>query len=401
MSVKCGPKIVKDGLSLNLDVSNRRSFLGESTTNIISQDSSFENKSWTGWGFNAYTDGNKEFYTEDSYDGKTSVKLTNSTIAHIAFWWGAATSVVTGETYTVSIYVKNINCVSPFYILVSGSISGYFSTTYFNITNTWKRVSVTFNTLNTENLYFYIRCNNSATQGSFLIDCFQVEKKDYATPWVNGTRGNTVSSGGGILDLSNNHVDTDLINNIVYDRSNNSSLYFNGTDTYLNFNKDISFHITEPWSFSIDLKLHTDMISSWKNIIGRNADTYNTWMFHPSSFALYHNYYESRAWIWYTNLAVGTGTTLPVNRWTNITVTCTPVNSAQTFFVCYKNGIQTDSTTFTWCSDPITKYMVFNRVGGNGNRFFKGNISNIKIYNKALSSKEVLQNYNSKSKFIR
>lgn len=92
-------------------------------------------------------------------------------------------------------------------------------------------------------------------------------------------------------------------------------------------------------------------------------------------------------------------------EWVNIIVTCDVVDSTNDFrSIGYVNGLQilTDNRTNSLTSDPTT---TTNAAIGTWNhstgREFKGIVGSIIIYNRALSSQEILQNYNAtKSRFI-
>lgn len=84
------------------------------------------------------------------------------------------------------------------------------------------------------------------------------------------------------------------------------------------------------------------------------------------------------------------------NTWYHI---CAAYNKATTTVTFYRNGVQfgspnTSVTTLTL--NPINGGVAYDGQG----RQFSGKISNIQIYNRVLSSTEVLQNYNAlKSRF--
>ena len=197
-------------------------------------------------------------------------------------------------------------------------------------------------------------------------------------------------------DLSSSQNNNTLTNGPTFNSTNGGSIAFDGTDDFSSFSSNITFSITQPWSYSIWLSPASGMVGAWKNIIAQNADTNCTWMFHPNALGFYQSFYNSATYIWYTSIKPGT--TLPIDIFSNIVITCSPVDADRTFFTAYLNGVITDTTTFTW--SPINRNQVFNRIGGNGARYYIGNIANTFIYNKVISAQEVLQNYNAqKSRF--
>jgi hypothetical protein len=75
-------------------------------------------------------------------------------------------------------------------------------------------------------------------------------------------------------------------------------------------------------------------------------------------------------------------------NWNHI---CVIINTTSNNFRLFGNGVQLTNTTITSMSTTVSN--IGRYVFGNVN-FLKGNISSYKIYNRALSSSEVLQNYN-------
>ena len=66
----------------------------------------------------------------------------------------------------------------------------------------------------------------------------------YITPFICGTRGSTVATGGGLIDLSGNENDGELVNGPIFDSSNLGSLEFDGIDDYIDCGNDSSIQLT-------------------------------------------------------------------------------------------------------------------------------------------------------------
>ena len=237
--MKFGPNIANNGLVLALDAANPRSFRGEPTTNILGTyvDPTFENgtTSGDGWTFDAKTNGVRAYHSVDSYAGTYSMKLTNSTISSIAFW-RSNIPVVSGTKYTMTVYAKNIDCpTTPYFSGVNISLDSGESNSFSGINSEWQRFKATYTATATGNAQFYIRTAANATQGSFLIDNFQIEEKSYATRFTAGTRGTTVATGGGWADLSGNAYHGEILNGTTTnsDETIQGTLEFDGTDDYV------------------------------------------------------------------------------------------------------------------------------------------------------------------------
>ncbi len=80
--------------------------------------------------------------------------------------------------------------------------------------------------------------------------------------------------------------------------------------------------------------------------------------------------------------------TLTQNTWYCVAVTTDNISNKK----IYINGILDAQTTLTNISFPTT-YNI-GRYGGNLNYNWGGNIANVQIYNRALTTSEILQNYN-------
>lgn len=198
-------------------------------------------------------------------------------------------------------------------------------------------------------------------------------------------------SGSVVTDMSGSQNNGSLFNSPAFTTEGGGGLVFDGSNDYIRLNNNISFNITDSWSFSLWVSPASASTNTWRNIIGIEADNDCTWQFHPNGFGFYQSFYNSTTYIWFSSIRPGF--TMSTDKISNITITCTPIDADRTFFTAYLNGLASSSTTFTW--SPINRLQTFNRIGGNGSRYFLGNVSNVSIYNRTLSATEVLQNFNS------
>jgi hypothetical protein len=181
----------------SLSVTSGSVFVDDGTTNRYTNPG-FETGSTSPWSFDAKTDGALAIYTSDVRSGAYSANITSSTVAAIALWENQ--EVTSGHTYTMSVYAKNISCVTTPYFSSAGvsvtTVAGGGSFTGIS-TSEWKRFYWVFTPTSSGTLSAYIRTNNNAVQGSFLVDDVQFEEKPMATPYVDGTRntGDVVLSG--------------------------------------------------------------------------------------------------------------------------------------------------------------------------------------------------------------
>ena len=366
------------------DVSN--SYIGEPTVNLvptqtISSWSNLVHVSSTGDSITPPIKGlivNRVSRTSTSatyfYSGNTWA-TTRASFGY--FKAGTITQVtILGNSYNSGIYAT--------FDLLAGTITAYQTVTPFieNVGEGWYRCG--FSVTNGPSYPFIITLNGytneTVTSGQYLYICgTQCEAKNHATPFTAGTRSATQ----GLLPLiGNSTID---LSNVSFDSS--AKITFDGTNDYVSIPSK-SFTINEPWSFSLLVKTNTAISSAWKNLIGATGDTECMWMMHPGGFALYQAYYNSQTYIWWSGINVAN---MLVNTWNSITITCSPVNSTTTYFTSYLNGNKINEGTFTWA--PINTTQVFSRIGGNGSRYFHGEIPVAKIYNRALTAQEIKQNY--------
>ena len=84
--------------------------------------------------------------------------------------------------------------------------------------------------------------------------------------------------------------------------------------------------------------------------------------------------------------------TIPNLTWCMIAVSVT--STAATLYLCQTSGITTATNTTSHPSTLLTDIKIAVDDATSTTRFFKGNISSAQIYNRALSSDEVSQNFN-------
>lgn len=192
-------------------------------------------------------------------------------------------------------------------------------------------------------------------------------------------------SGTSWTDLSKNVNNTTLINGPTYNSSNGGSLVFNGTSQY-GQTPSLITPSTGPFSVSMWYKLSGQgrgglfersftLFNGMSFGQGGNSD----WAFNVASTAGFTNGLSlvvtyPTIGIWYYDVGIYNGTN-------NL--------------LFYRNGIQIGSLTGNTqgnldSAGTRTNMLIFYR----GDSFLPGNVSNINIYNRALSATEVAQNFN-------
>ena len=367
MAIQGGPDIVEDGLVLHLDAAEPLCFRGEPTTNVVAN--SIPDANWFVGNYGGSTvtrsdliEDNIPFMRFSNVNvptGGTYPRINNSSM----------TSTITG-TFSASLEARGTEgAVVNFNIYSSGSTRVSFAVT---LTSEWTRYEFTTTTAyNLDTPYFQPR----ATGATYDIRNIQIEAKPYSTPFVVGTRGSTVATGGGLLDITNNG-NNGTINRAAspsaafYNSDNKGSLVFDGVDDYVNCGTpSISAgKITvNAWvkitTGGIFQHIVDSSSSSWHLAILNNNTPY---FWNGSVYHLYSPILTVGQWYMLTGVQ---GTTLDI----------------------YINGVLGQSIASD--VNVTTNTVNLGRFQGYG-RQLNSNIAQVSIYNRALTASEIQQNYN-------
>jgi hypothetical protein len=194
--------------------------------------------------------------------------------------------------------------------------------------------------------------------------------------------GNTKSypgSGTTWTDLSGNGNTGTLVNGVGYNSGNLGSLVFDGTNDY---------------------------ITSTFSTTSGQAVTYTGWLYSTETTTTSRNFVDSaigRPMIWWNtsgqiefDAAFYTTTTVYRNQWVYVALSKPSGSSSASYYV---NGVLVG--TGSAYTTPALTPTWFRRVsrGASGNTW-KGNASNVQVYNRALTAQEIQQNFNAtKSRF--
>jgi hypothetical protein len=189
-------------------------------------------------------------------------------------------------------------------------------------------------------------------------------------------------------DFSGNGNNGTLTNGPIFDSNNFDSIVFDGTNDYVQLTSISSQFTTdmtaESWIYI------TSNSSDWVRIVGTGGNGGNR------TFGLWYDVNRRLLWQRYGAGDPGIYPTTPIielNKWQHVCATTSGTSHA-----LYLNGVSIGTATATgpWASsnENIT-------IGFAGfHTYITGRISMIKLYNRALSAQEILQNYNAqKSRF--
>ena len=210
----------------------------------------------------------------------------------------------------------------------------------------------------------------------------------YSYPGASGTNPDTYTW----YDLSGNENHGELKNGVSYSGTDGGSLSFDGVDDYVDV---IETTNTFSGSFSVSLWYYAKIDTGEYRIF------FETNGYRVSSGAGLAMYQYDNFWsIWgrpttngsNTNMINSSAGSLGLNVWKNITLT-RDINTGS--LVLYLNGVSSGSysgnTADYYELNTTRKY---NIGGGRTEYFSNSNISQVSIYNRALTPSEILQNYN-------
>ena len=197
--------------------------------------------------------------------------------------------------------------------------------------------------------------------------------------------GNTKSypgSGTTWTDLSGNGNNGTLTNGPTYSSDDGGSIVFDGDNDFINGVHNSQLNITGDITVECWFRV-TNTRSDWVRIFGKGDSTNRTvgfWYNQPSSVFLYQRYGTS-------DMNAQYNATVSLNTWYHMVGTSSSNNHT-----LYLNNVvratSTTGTTFASSTDPY-------KVGyGSIHTYHIGNVSNCRIYNRALTAEEVQQNFN-------
>jgi len=237
--------------------------------------------------------------------------------------------------------------------------------------------------------------NNSLTQGrpwaltSGVVTNSLVMSLDAA---------NTVS-GSTWSDISGNSNNATLVNSPTYTASDGGAVIFNGSSHYIR-SPDLISAIGSPDTFSVGVWVYPTLGGNVMSVSSTNTVPFSS--YHFSSIAILNSFGQPHPYFGVWNgsgiTSVTGGAAGSYNTWYHLAIT---YNAATSTLAGYVNGasVGTQSVTYDSPSDAAASshYLVFGAPDitnmGNGN-YFPGRMGEIRVYSAALTSADVLNNYN-------
>ncbi len=190
-------------------------------------------------------------------------------------------------------------------------------------------------------------------------------------------------SGTTLGDVSGNSVDGTLVNGVGYNSSNGGSLVFDGNDDYVSFSSGLSS--TDNLTYEAWVK--PTVLADFRVIL--NHDGWNSGYVHFQFAGNLLQFALNGESDKYSTFSFNT------NTWYQVAAVYSKSAKTISFYV---NGTLTNTENY---SNPPSITNTNLKMGAwDGSRFFAGNMGLVRIYNSALTSQEILTNFNgSKTRF--
>ena len=386
-TVNNGPQIVRNGLVLNLDAGNGKSYStnrfqalgsGTVTANVafaINGDGTFQRVAY-GTVIGGYTiRPNDVVYSYVlgangcHYHGHTA-PIPSGVYATFSFDYLVTGATNYLSTSTLLADIENYGGSALYGNVVAAN----------SLQNVWQRASFTVgptSAAGTQAMFLY-----PGGCGTRLADSGTIYFRNPKVEWTNVDTGNsTFSSTSNIsiwYDLSGNGYNGTL-NGPTSNVSNKGNILFNGSSDYVTgIGSSIVPTSTAPYTVSVWCYRNTN--SGYSELLAQwtSANSGNSFFFGFDSSAV--RFTDN----WNPITVAGAGNT---NVWMNLVGVYTVSNA-----YIYLNGVlaATRGSGFTYTG---TGPLIIGKQGELNGEYFDGRISNVLIYNRALTASEISQNY--------
>ena len=372
MALAHSPKIVTDGLVFAYDMGNsQKSWKGAPTTNLAS---------------GSFFTGNGNFTVNQNVsdtmpDGTLGIarELNAQTVTDVNRTVSIGSySLTPGETYTLSFYVKNINCSGFGGNLYSPTLGRVIGSITYPTTNTltYVRVVTTFVVPNEgpNPVVLSPQVFRDAGFGLFRLCYLMLEQKTFATPFVSSARTNTQA----IVDLMSTNTIT--ASSLTYAADNTFS--FNGSSNYIDSGP---VALTGTSTQSLTWACWVSPATASGDIINMVSGGWNMCPIYASG-----QIFNGKVW---SSAALPADFSFTLNQYYYLVLTRNSATNTNSFYV---NGrLVASQTGATYSSSGNANNHYFGRAGSQAtNTHFNGKIPSGQIYTKALTAAEVQQNFN-------
>ena len=389
MALSHSPKTVTDGLVFMYDTGNKKSYKGEPTTNLLNYTTEFN--SWTA----AKNSGTTPTVTADT--SVNPLGFANEPMADKVYLPDDGTyprvqqyfTPSSTSTHTFSVWIRslsgNCDCFLGAFRNSPWSLPG---SSVKSITGEWQRFTFSWTPPDTTTHVIYMGSHDTAAQKGNTLEFWgaQMEAKSHATQFVNGTRSATAGlidrAGNSTIDLSNTSFDSD------------AQITLDGTDEYIDLGSDVSIS-PDNQGWTTEYWFNTNSASTLQHFNSAENDEFNAnWLAILSSKLAVWN--RSPGYWKYGS------TQFSSNTWYQAVFICDAGGTNMRFYVNgeAEGGNHVGNVWTASYSSLDVRYIGKYEHAGGHSRYFNGEIGAVKIYDRALTAAEVLQNYNAiKSRF--
>lgn len=369
------------------DAANTKCFKGEPTTNLV-------NPSFSAWGTDGSGQGSVGTRTiiSDYYCRITDVSSNTRQSIYIY-------STTASTTYTFSVKYRKISGTPTLRFQLQSYNGGTFVSSVFPTTAQlgivdsyeWQVAYYSFTTAaGTDRVLWFMQDGDDYTTytHTFELKEPQMEAKTYYTPFVSGSRGTTVATGGGMYDLSQTGNHGELVNGPTYNTGSGGNILFDGTDDYINVPYNAS---------TISFPHNSATICAWYRV-STSGDASGCLVTQRSSGGSGFQTYVLSNKLY----ADGGGTGGIYSTITGVAGTIyfgtIVFDKLSAQLKLYVNGEYNTQTSYTGTIQDTYPIRIGNGAFGDGP--FPGHIYMASVYNRALSADEIRRIYNStKSRF--
>ena len=376
MSNNYGPSIVTSGLVFAYDTGNtQKSWKGAPTTNLYS--SNYGDTGTTdGFGGGSYLDTTVQSATPlDSTI--VFARKSNSGVAT----WSISANLTAGTTYTYSIWCKTIAWTTVSMRRNEPGIYVQESKIVSVTPGQWTRVSFTFTVSTgksgTQQVGIGVGdANTGASNEGIFLYAAQLEQQSFMTSYTPSTRSNTQA----IIDFTGNNTIT--ANNLTY--ASDGTFGFNGSSSWLEMPTSNVFD-TQALTMECWCKPTTTAQSGFLFEKGQVNTQYSNFFNSDGTF-----YFRTKG-LSTEDLTFISASYISTSNWNHIV--CTYGGGTKSIYVNGNRIAQQTSLTGSIPTGQTNQYV--GKYGSASNQYpFSGSIVVSKVYNQALSSTEVLQNFN-------
>lgn len=380
-----GPKTVSDGLVLYIDPTNRKSYAGEPTTNLLYYSTRLDSGSWAGYCGNTT---NVTYNTTDvlapdgTFTATRIIRNDVSTCGSSSCWglyWNNSNVVASGSVYATSIYART---KSGTVSLSHGISDGNTGAT--TISPEWKRLVYVATASSTSRGFQALTTTQNVT---YYLWGAQTENKNYPTDYVESTsvRGTRSTL---IYDVSQNGKSGSLSNGAGTGGTASMGIYLDGVNDVIWMGTGNT--VFPLYSFTVEVAYRCfGTVPVTGTAPGVYTLTYGVRLRpgNPNLSCAVHDGVNSAI-----NVATTDGINYRDGRWWVVTMTCSP-----TRVELFVNGVYKGGANGNWNGTTIWATNQFN-IGRDNNDsmyFMWGEIGHYKLYDRVLSRDEISGNFNS------